>query len=1091
MTRKEEIFERALDFDGEGERRAYVAGACEGDRKLERAVAALLAAHGEAEDEEFLAALQGGEARVWEGEGSVIGRYKLLQKLGEGGFGVVYMAEQREPVKRRVALKIIKLGMDTKQVIGRFEAERQALALMQHPNIAGVLDAGATASGRPYFVMELVRGIPITEFCDENQLTTEERLVLFQDVCRAVQHAHQKGIIHRDLKPANILVAAGDGGRPHPKIIDFGIAKATQQELTDQTLFTRFEDFVGTPAYMSPEQAQFSQLDIDTRTDVYSLGVLLYELVTGCTPLDSSELVRSGVEEIRRRICDEEPPPPSSRLGTLEESVRTTVAQRRKAEPEHLKKALQHEIDWVIMKAIDKDRNRRYGTAEALAGDIANYLNDEPVEACPPSFFYSLKKTVRRHKAALAVGAAIVASLAIGIVASLTQAIRATKANAEGRELLRNSYLVQARTLRKAPEPGRHFESLDALAKAAQIRPGADLRDEAIAAMALPDARRKHRIDWLQPTDEITAVDSSGRFVATGNSAGAVRICRLADGGEVKSLPEQDGAVQHLDFSPDARRIAVHLKTEAGGEELRVWSLDDLTLEITVPNAKWRSVGFSRDGLRLAVGFHSKKIALYDLHNGEVKQLPCELVPDRIKFGPTGQHVAVLGSGNPSSTLTVIDIEGESALRLHHDRGAMAVDWHPSGRYLASGGGDYNVYLWEFGQPDPVGIMRGHQAETTRVSFHPGGRFLASSSWDGTSRIWDPFRGEMHLVLDGGIDKYLQDGNVQFQLHRDGGEIWEFATGSDCFSRYRLEGETGRKVASLAFSPDSKWLLGSARTTLLWDLATGDEIARDDQIEARSLAFEGNARVLAGGDKLGLRRYELRDSAAEGNVEFVEIQTLRREGINRFALSSGGRTVAHTVMGERDVYLLDAFSGNERDLLAGQPGVSQPVFDPSGRWLATSYWRGGEVRIWDLENIEAEPADLVSSHRWAQIAFSPDGKTMVMATKDGYDLWTPGDWDEPTANFDGRGGPMTFHPDGDFLICPLSLRTIGLVDLGSLEVLAKLRLPLSTPTNLADLAISPDGRYLAVATQQRDIFVWDLLLMRKELSTMNLNWEKH
>ena len=354
----------------------------------------------------------------------VIGPYKLLERIGEGGMGVVFMADQHAPVRRRVALKIIKPGMDSRTVLARFEVERQALALMDHPNIARALDAGVTDSGRPYFVMELVRGVPITDYCDKNNLAVHERLALFVDVCRAVQHAHQKGVIHRDIKPSNILITLLDG-RPVPKVIDFGVAKAINQQLTEETLFTRFAEMIGTPLYMSPEQAEMSSLDIDMRSDIYSLGVLLYELLTGTTPFDKNRLKKAAYDEIRRIIREEEPAKPSTRISTLGAS-RTVVAAHRHADPNRLSQLLRGDLDWIVMKALEKDRTRRYETASGLAMDVERHLADEPVLACPPSFRYRFAKFARRNRVAFTTSIVVLVAILAGTVVSVTQAIRAT-----------------------------------------------------------------------------------------------------------------------------------------------------------------------------------------------------------------------------------------------------------------------------------------------------------------------------------------------------------------------------------------------------------------------------------------------------------------------------------------------------------------------------------------------------------------------------------------------------------------------------------------------------------------------------------------
>jgi serine/threonine protein kinase/tetratricopeptide (TPR) repeat protein len=422
-----EIFCTALEKKSRAERDAYLDEVCGPDKKLRADIETLLKAHDAAGS--FLESPPvsiGGTldySPLTEGPGTKIGRYKLLQLIGEGGFGVVYMAEQEEPIHRKVALKIIKLGMDTKQVIARFEAERQALAMMDHPDIARVFDAGATDTGRPYFVMELVKGIPITEYCDKNNLDMHQRLELFIDVCKAIQHAHQKGIIHRDIKPSNVMVTLHDG-KPVPKIIDFGIAKATQHRLTEKTLFTEYRQFIGTPEYMSPEQAEMSGLDVDTRSDIYSLGVLLYELVTGTTPFEADKLRSAAYDEIRRIIREDEPSRPSTRLSTLGEAL-MDIAKCRSAQPNELCKIVRGDLDWVVMKSLEKDRTRRYETVDGFALDIERHLKDEPVLAGPPRVIYRLRKFIRRHKTAVATCLLFATVIVAGLVVSTTMYFRA------------------------------------------------------------------------------------------------------------------------------------------------------------------------------------------------------------------------------------------------------------------------------------------------------------------------------------------------------------------------------------------------------------------------------------------------------------------------------------------------------------------------------------------------------------------------------------------------------------------------------------------------------------------------------------------
>ncbi len=455
-----DIFSAALELSSPEERARFLDEVCGEDRELRRRIEELLRSHAEAAGFMIAPAARPitSDEPIAERAGDLIGPYKLVEEIGEGGFGIVFLAEQQQPVRRIVALKVLKPGLDTRQIIARFEAERQALAIMDHPHIARVYDGGATASGRPYFVMELVKGIPITQYCNQCSLTTGGRLVLFAEVCEAVHHAHQKGIIHRDLKPSNILVAIADG-KPIVKVIDFGVAKAINQRLSEHTIVTGFHQMIGTPSYMSPEQAEMSPLEVDTRADIYALGVLLYELLTGTTPYLPSRLEGASYAELRRILWEEEPPLPSSRLSTLKDELPTVAAQRR-TEPRQLVRAVKGELDWIVMKCLEKDRNRRYESASSLAMDVERYLRGEAVVAHPPSAAYRLRKFVGRNRGLVLTASLLLAALVGGIIGTSWGLVRAEIAREEA---------VQARQAEAARAEGERRAKQEAQAREAEI----------------------------------------------------------------------------------------------------------------------------------------------------------------------------------------------------------------------------------------------------------------------------------------------------------------------------------------------------------------------------------------------------------------------------------------------------------------------------------------------------------------------------------------------------------------------------------------------------------------------------------------------
>ncbi len=837
--REIEVFNAALELTSPAERAAYLDQACQGKSALRHKVEALLSVH-TAADAMFEKASRnaGGElaptapvdsrgtaflASPAEAPGTVIDRYKVLQLIGEGGFGAVYMAEQKAPVKRRVALKILKLGMDTKQVVVRFEAERQALALMDHPNIAKVLDAGATGSGRPYFVMELVHGVSITQYCDENKLPPMARLTLFTQVCHAIQHAHQKGIIHRDIKPSNILVTLHDGV-PVPKVIDFGIAKATQQELTEKTLFTQFQQFIGTPAYMSPEQAEMTGLDIDTRSDIYALGVLLYELLTGKTPFDAKTLLAAGMEEMRRILREQEPVRPSTRVSTMADAERTTVARHRQSEVPRLIHLLRGDLDWIVMKCLEKDRTRRYETANGLAQDIERHLTHQPVMARPASTAYRLRKFARRNKVIVTAGTAVAAALVLGAAVSTWQAWRATLAEREqGRQRIRaeaneqRALKAQANETvqRQAAEQAqRQAQSQELLARqnvyAADVRLADTLLRENNLGQALTALRRQvpkrgetdlRRIEWrylwhkcqgqqlktFPHEAEVTRAELSpdGRWLATA-SGGSFWVWDTTREGERRALssgaPADAGFLswgEHLAFDPQGRFLAT-----ATSSNVWIWTIPDWRTLRSLP-ATNASLCFSGDGTTLAT-FGEEGIQVWKTVSWERlvelrNQSKADGLPQFINVDcrsiALSRDGSMLAASWQAGWREKAAAEGEVALwqvprrqilhRWTEVKDAIRVAFSEDDQLLAacSSGPPTTVWLWSVPDGNLLARWPASQGSGRALAFAGKGRVLATAGSDQVIRIWDTSRIDCHELLQGHVDevcslKFLADGRL-------------------------------------------------------------------------------------------------------------------------------------------------------------------------------------------------------------------------------------------------------------------------------------------------------------------------------------------